>query len=54
MLEEIRNILADLRSGALSASDFPGFFGFLLFQAGKFSLVVIFAFAIGYLLGIIH
>ena len=54
MFEEIRNTLSDIRSGALPASEIPGFIGFIGFilrQIAWVAIQIIFAFAIGFALG---
>jgi hypothetical protein len=51
MFEEIRNTLSDIRSGALPASELPGFLASLFRKVAWLAIVVIFAFAIGFVLG---
>jgi len=41
-MDEIRNIISDIRSGALPVSVIPGFLAFLFKQVAIFSLIVIF------------
>ena len=42
-MNEIRNIISDILSRALPASEIPGFFGFLFKQVAIVSLIFIFA-----------